>query len=477
VREPCAAVTVDDVADLEEYRRKRDADRTPEPVPAAGPLPEGDDDVFVIQEHHARRLHYDVRLERNGVLVSWAVPKGLPKEPGTIRLAVHTEDHPMEYAQFEGDIPAREYGGGHVEIWDRGRYETMKWQDDEVEVVFHGTRVDGPYVFFRKDRHDGGGSGKDDWMVRRKGARPAPSAPIVVRVEDRHLKLTNLEKVLYPADGFTKGQVIDYYRQVAPVLLPHLADRPLTFRRYPNGVEGNSFFEKDVSRHAPDWVRTVRLSTPNSTKGDRETADYPMIDGLPALIWAANLAALELHVPQWTVGGRGARHNPDLVVFDLDPGAPATVVECARVAELINEVLAEDGLTGYPKTSGSKGLQVYVPVKVSAADRTSRYAKAVATRLAHEHPDLVTAVMARNRRPGKVFVDWDQNRPAKTTVAPYSLRARDHPTVSTPITWDEVAACREVEDLVFVADEVVERVAAHGDPLADMHARSGHLPR
>jgi DNA ligase D-like protein (predicted polymerase)/DNA ligase D-like protein (predicted 3'-phosphoesterase) len=465
------------VADLEEYRRKRDASRTPEPVPTAGPLPEGDDDVFVIQEHHARRLHYDVRLERDGVLVSWAVPKGLPKEPGTIRLAVHTEDHPMEYAQFEGDIPAREYGGGHVEIWDRGRYETMKWQDDEVEVVFHGSRVDGPYVFFRKNPYDGRDGGKDDWMVRRKGARPAPSAPIVVRVEDRHLKLTNLEKVLYPEDGFTKGQVIDYYRQVAPVLLPHLADRPLTFRRYPNGVEGNSFFEKDVSRHAPDWLRTVRLATPNSTKSDRETADYPMIDGLPALIWAANLAALELHVPQWTVGPRGATRNPDLVVFDLDPGAPATVVECARVAELINEVLAEDGLTGYPKTSGSKGLQVYVPVRVASADRTSRYAKAVATRLAHEHPDLVVAVMARNRRGGKVFVDWDQNRPAKTTVAPYSLRARDRPTVSTPITWDEVAACRKVEDLVFVADEVIERIEEHGDPLADMHANPGHLPR
>jgi DNA ligase D-like protein (predicted polymerase)/DNA ligase D-like protein (predicted 3'-phosphoesterase) len=464
------------VADLEEYRRKRDAARTPEPVPEAGPLPVGDDDVFVVQEHHARRLHYDVRLERNGVLVSWAVPKGLPREPGTIRLAVHTEDHPMEYAEFEGDIPAREYGGGHVDIWDRGRYETVKWQDDEVEVVFHGSRVDGPYVFFRRNK-GGGDSGKDDWMVRRKGSGPPPSPPVVVRVEDRNLKLTNLEKVLYPEDGFTKGQVIDYYRRVAPVLLPHLADRPVTFRRYPNGVEGNSFFEKDVSPHAPDWLRTVRIDTPNSTKADRDTADYPMIDGLPALIWAANLAALELHVPQWTVGARGARHNPDLVVFDLDPGAPATVVECCRVAELINDVLVEDGLTGYPKTSGSKGLQVYVPVKVSTPERTSKYAKDLAVRLAHEYPDLVVAVMARNRRPGKVFVDWDQNRPAKTTVAPYSLRARDWPTVSTPVTWDEIRACREVDDLVFVADEVVQRVAEFGDPLADMASHAAHLPR
>jgi bifunctional non-homologous end joining protein LigD len=462
------------VASLDEYRAKRDASRTPEPVPAPGALATGANDLFVIQEHHARRLHYDVRLERDGVLVSWAVPKGLPTTPGTVRLAVHTEDHPMEYAQFEGEIPRGEYGAGQSIIWDRGRYETLKWQDDEVEVVFHGERVDGPYVFFRTNSRDGR---KDEWLVRCKGDRPKPTEPIVVRVEDRHVRLTNLDKVLYPADGFTKGQVIDYYTKVAQVILPHLADRPVTFRRYPNGVDGDSFFEKDVSRHAPGWVRTVHLDAPNSTKEGTEFIDYPLLDGLPALVWAANLAALELHVPQWTVGPRGGRHLPDLVVFDLDPGAPATLVECCRVAELISEVLAEDGLTGYPKTSGSKGLQVYVPVTVSAADRTSKYARAVAARLAAARPDLVTDVMAKNRRTGKVFVDWDQNRPAKTTVAPYSLRARDLPTVSTPVTWDEIAGCRDVADLTFVADEVVERVRDMGDPLADMRANAVHLPR
>ncbi|HEX3589098.1 MAG TPA: non-homologous end-joining DNA ligase [Pseudonocardiaceae bacterium] len=314
-------------------------------------------------------------------------------------------------------------------------------------------------------------------MVRRKGERAKPSEPVTVRVEDRNLRLTNLEKVLYPDDGFTKGQVIDYYRRVAPAILPHLAGRPVTFRRYPNGVDGNSFFEKDVSRHAPDWVRTVRLPTPNSTKDGSETADYPLIDDLPTLVWAANLAALELHVPQWTVGPKGGKHVPDLVVFDLDPGEPATLVECCRVAELIDEVLREDGLTGFPKTSGAKGMQLYVPVRVSSAEQTSRYAKGVATRLAAERPDLVTAVMAKNRRTGKVFVDWDQNRPAKTTVAPYSLRARDLPTVSTPVTWDEVRDCENVEDLTFLADEVADRFEAAGDPLADMPDQAAHLPR
>jgi DNA ligase D-like protein (predicted polymerase) len=406
------------------------------------------------------------------------VPKGLPGEPGTVRLAVHTEDHPMEYAEFEGDIPAGEYGGGHVTIWDRGTYETVKWHRDEIEVVLHGQRVDGDFVFFRKNDGNGRWGGKkDDWMVRRRGTQPRSGPPIVVRVEDRHLKLTNLEKVLYPEVGFTKGQVIDYYRRIAPFMLPHLRDRPVTFRRYPNGVNGNSFFEKDVSRHAPDWVRTVRLAVPGSTKEDRETADFPLLDGLPALIWAANLAALELHVPQWRVGPRGGQYPPDLLVFDLDPGAPADLVECCRVAELIHAALTEDGLTGFPKTSGSKGLQVYVPVRVSSADRTSQYAKGLATRLAAEHPHLVTAVMARNRREGKVFVDWDQNRPTKTTVAPYSLRARELPTVSTPVTWREVEQCQEHDDLVFEAEDVLARVEADGDPLADMAAHAAHLPR
>jgi DNA ligase D-like protein (predicted polymerase)/DNA ligase D-like protein (predicted 3'-phosphoesterase) len=462
------------MASLREYRGRRDASRTPEPVPAEEPLPTGDNDVFVVQQHHARRLHYDVRLERDGVLVSWAVPKGLLIEPGQVRLAVHTEDHPMEYAAFEGQIPRGEYGGGDVVIWDRGRYETIKWSDDEVEVVLHGTRVDGGYVFFRK-------TGDDDprnWLVRRKKSADdaQQQTRITVRVGDRQLRLTNMDKVLYPADGFSKAEVIDYYRQIAPVLLPHLADRPTTFKRYPDGVDAKSFFEKDVSRHAPDWVRTMRLETPSSIKGS-EYSDYPMIDDLPTLIWAANLAAIELHIPQWTVGPRGGRRAPDLMVFDLDPGAPATLVECCRVAELIREALTEDGLTGYPKTSGAKGLQLYVPVRVNSAERTSQYAKALAERLAHEHPGQVLAVMAKAQRKGKVFIDWSQNNPAKTTVAPYSLRARELPTVSTPVTWDEVRDCTEVADLVFTTEDVLARVEDLGDLLGTMAEQAGRLPR
>jgi DNA ligase D-like protein (predicted polymerase)/DNA ligase D-like protein (predicted 3'-phosphoesterase) len=469
----------DRVADLTEYRRRRDPARTPEPVPEDGPLPSGGNDVFVIQEHHARRLHYDVRLERDGVLVSWAVPKGLPEHGGAVRLAVHTEDHPMEYAEFAGDIPGGEYGAGHVDIFDRGRYETLKWSRDEVEVVLHGRRTEGRFVFFRRTR----GSNDRDWMVRRRSDPGADDdhvdddgGPISVQVEDRRLRLSNLDKVLYPETGFTKGEVIDYYQRIAPVLLPRLAGRPVTFRRYPNGVDAHSFFEKDVSRHAPDWVRTVHLPTPGSTK-DSEYADFPMVDDLPTLIWAANLAALELHVPQWTVGPRGGVRAPDLLVFDLDPGAPATIVECARVAQLINEALTADGLTGFPKTSGSKGMQIYVPVRVSAEGRTRAYARALADRLAQEHPELVVAVMARARRAGKVFVDWDQNNPNKTTIAPYSLRARDQPAVSTPVTWREVSRCREPAELSFTAEQVLNRVSRRGDLLAGLDDAVAPLPR
>ncbi|HEY0804602.1 MAG TPA: non-homologous end-joining DNA ligase [Pseudonocardiaceae bacterium] len=307
-------------------------------------------------------------------------------------------------------------------------------------------------------------------MVRRTGVRAASSS-VPVQVDGQRLTITNLDKVLYPATGFTKAELIDYYRRVAPALLPHLANRPVTLRRYPDGVAGQGFFEKNVSRHAPNWVRTVRLPTPGSAKG-AESADFALIDDLPSLVWAANLAAVELHIPQWTVGA----HSPDLVVFDLDPGLPATIVECCRVAELIRAVLAEDDLVGYPKTSGGKGLQLYVPVHPTPAEHTAAYARAVAQRLAREHPDLVLAVMAKARRVGKVFIDWSQNNAAKTTVAPYSLRAQEKPTASTPVTWDEVAACQQPENLTFVADDVLTRVEERGDLLADLHSNPGHLP-
>ncbi|MCW2620799.1 MAG: ATP-dependent ligase [Frankiales bacterium] len=284
------------------------------------------------------------------------------------------------------------------------------------------------------------------------------STKVVVEVDGRQLTLSNLAKPLYP-DGFTKGQVLDYYSRIAPVLLPHLAGRPLTQKRYPEGVDGHSFFEKNAPSHRPDWVRTVNLPAPGSTK-DRETIDYVVVDELATLMWVANLAGLELHTPQWRVGPRGAAQDPDLLVLDLDPGPPATIVECCRVALLLRERLAEDGVEAYAKTSGSKGMQL--AAKAPDPD-TSAYARLLAQELEARAPDLALHRMTRSLRPGKVLVDWSQNNRAKTTISVYSLRARQLPTVSTPVSWDEVAACTEPEDLRFTTDDVLFRVEEQGD--------------
>ena len=249
-------------------------------------------------------------------------------------------------------------------------------------------------------------------------------------------------------------------------MLPHLDDRPLTFKRYPDGVDGKFFFEKNAPSHAPPWVRRVELPSPGSTK-NRTTIDYAVIRDLPTLVWAANLAALELHVPMWRVQKNGKPKNPDIMVYDLDPGEPATIVECCEVAQLVREALDEDGLSAYPKTSGSKGLQLYVPLDAKRRGRTCTATPSeLAERLEQEHPDLVVSNMKKDLRGGKVLVDWSQNNPAKTTIAVYSLRARPQPTVSTPVTWDEVEACRKPEDLRFTADQVIERVDADGDLFA-----------
>ncbi|MER6507606.1 non-homologous end-joining DNA ligase [Nonomuraea sp. NPDC001636] len=283
---------------------------------------------------------------------------------------------------------------------------------------------------------------------------------VPVRVDGRELTLSNLDKVLYPEIGFTKAEVIDYYSRVAPVLLPHLAGRPLTVKRYPNGVTGQFFFEKNAPEHTPDWVRRVNLPAPGSTK-NRESIDFAVIEDLPTLVYYANLAALELHVPQWCVDDDGAALPPDTLVFDLDPGAPATIVECCRVALTLREVLKDEGLDARPKTSGNKGMQLYADW--DCREEPSAYAKRLAQALEKEHPKEIVSVMARKARPGKVFIDWSQNNPAKTTVAPYSLRARERPTVSTPLLWKEVEDCEHADDLVFTAPDVLARVEKHGD--------------
>lgn len=291
----------------------------------------------------------------------------------------------------------------------------------------------------------------------------------VVELDGQRLKLSNLTKVLYPEPGFTKAEVVDYYVRIAPTMLPHLAGRGVTLRRFPDGVDGTNFFEKRCAKHRPDFVGTV------AGPGDRTGGiDYCCLDSVPSLAWAANMAALEIHAPMATGDDID---SPRLCVFDLDPGPPAGMAECAQVAMSIRAVLDGIGLTCLPKTSGSKGLQLYVPLnRPHTHGHASEFAHAVAQVLEKHQGDLVTSVMAKKVRSGKVFIDWSQNSRHKTTIAVYSLRARPTPTVSTPVTWDEVDGAAGGSPLSFTAPEVLERVAAHGDLFAPALDLEQELP-
>jgi bifunctional non-homologous end joining protein LigD len=820
---------------LADYRRKRDFSATPEPTPehspapkAAGPtdaeLPDAELPRFVIHQHNATRLHWDLRLEHQGALASWAIPKCLPQAPGENHLAVATEDHPLEYLDFEAQIPAGQYGAGEISIWDRGTYECLKWEPRKIEVALHGERLRARYALFPIDKDQqpknwlihrmdppadpnrqpmptkiapmlaragslprdhqrwayeikwdgvrailyykpgelrlesrnlndithsypellrigaalgshsavldgeivafddagrpsfaalqqrmhtpsrakarqqakdtpvtyvifdllwlnghslmelryeqrrellsamaltgqswqtpehvlgdgaqllqasarqglegivakrldstyqpelrssawlkiksvgrqelvvGGwmpGKGKrqqsigalllgvydDDRALRYSGrvgsgftqheldrlaallrplqqaqspftaGQPTPKGAVfcqprlvvevefshwtaagslrhpvykgprqdkaarqVVRedfsaapatgnhapageadtgsantggglslgehtantaevvVDGRELKLSNLAKVLYPQTGFTKRQLIEYYAAIAPVMLGHLAGRALTVKRWPDGVQGKSFFQKHAPAHRPQWVRTATLDSQRSGP-----IQYTLADDLPTLIWLANLAAIELHTP---LALAQAAQRPTAVVFDLDPGPPATVVECCHVAVQLHGMFEGLGLHSFAKTSGSKGLQVYVPLNRAdvSYEQTQPFAKAVAQVLENGEPQLVVSRMTKARRTGKVLIDWSQNHVKKTTVCAYSLRAMDRPTVSTPVSWDEVRATRDSHDpasLVFEAGDVLQRVGERGDLFAPVLSLVQGLP-
>jgi bifunctional non-homologous end joining protein LigD len=294
-----------------------------------------------------------------------------------------------------------------------------------------------------------------------------PKSPVPLVVGDRELTVSSLDRVIFPETGFTKGQLIDYYLKIAPVMLPHIADRPLTVQRYPDGVGGPSFFEKHVPSYAPDWVRTVAVPTAD---GEGEI-DYAVVCDLPTLIWAANLGTIEFHVPLWRVGRR--RKLPgtsDFMVFDLDPGEGASIVECCQVADLVTAVLETRGAETFYKTSGSKGLQVYTALaKTRSWDALRADAHDIALEIEKDHPELVVSNMRKALRQGKVLIDWSQNSPYKTTVAVYSVRGRPEPTASTPVSFKEVRACATKgmpQSLRFTADEVLRRVEKTGDLFA-----------
>jgi bifunctional non-homologous end joining protein LigD len=811
-------------AKLGTYRAKRDFGRTPEPQ---GGKPGGEAGRFVVQEHDATRLHWDLRLEHDGVLVSWAIPNGIPQSPKENRMAVHVEDHPLDYIDFEGEIPEGSYGAGTVRIWDAGTYEIEKWEPKKIIVVFHGERLKGRYALFQTrsakdwmihrmdppadptrepmperivpmlaklgslpsdeqrygfevkwdgiraiayyepgrfrlesrnlndvtaqypelrrlgrqlgsrdsvldgeivafddrgrpsferlqqrmhltrdaeirrraqevpvtymlfdvlylgghsvmDRpyeerrkmlesmdlegaawqtpryHRGEGAALLDasarqglegvvakrldsryapgqrssawikvknkrrqelviggWLPEKerpqrlgallvgyhdkqgkfryagrvgtgwdakertrlerllkplardtspfeakrgpKGARyveprlvadieftewtneqvlrhpsykgrvdtkperivlenpghqaDSPSAvrrapeqrppeeavldsaeptatlaprrkvgknAVEVDVDGRPLRLSNLDKIMYPKAGFTKRDLIDYYVRVAPVVLPHLHARPLTLKRYPDGVEGPHFYEKQCPSHRPEWVQTAAIWS----RHNKRNIDFCLVNDLPTLVWAANLADIELHT---SLSLAAAIERPAMMVFDLDPGPPANIIACCRVALHLRDLFEQVGLETFAKTSGSKGLQVYVPLNDDAItyEDTKPFARAVAELLEKQHPKQIVSRMTKSLRPGKVLIDWSQNDEHKTTVCVYSLRAKERPTVSTPVTWEEVEAAsrrRSGKVLTFEHDDVLARVEERGDLFAPVLTLRQGLP-
>ena len=296
----------------------------------------------------------------------------------------------------------------------------------------------------------------------------------VVEVDGRKLSLSNLEKVLYPAAGFTKGQVIDYYVRIAPVLLPHLEGRPLTLKRYPEGVNQEYFYEKNAPSHRPEWVKVA----PIWSEGNRRNVNYVLANDLPTLVWVANLASIELH-PSLSLAKD--INCPTVIAFDLDPGPPATIVQCCQVGLWLREIFEHFGLQSFPKTSGSKGLQIYVPLHTPTSyDQTKPLAHALARLLENEHPELVVSDMKKALRTGKVLVDWSQNDEHKTTVSVYSLRAKERPTASTPLKWEEVETCLKKKDpakLIFEADQVLQRMEKMGDLFEPVLTLKQKLPK
>ncbi len=293
-------------------------------------------------------------------------------------------------------------------------------------------------------------------------------------VEGRTLAVSNLEKVLYPKAGFTKGELINYYIQIAPVLLPHLKNRPLTLKRYPNGVEAPFFYEKNCPSHRPDWVKTAKVWS----EGNQRDMQYCLAQDLPTLVWAANLADIELHT---SLSRKTNVARPTMMVFDLDPGAPADIVQCCEVGLRLRETLGSLKLQSWAKTSGSKGLQVYVPLNTPVSyDQTKELSRAIAEHLEREHPKLVVSKMAKALRQGKIFVDWSQNDEHKTTVNVYSLRAKEQPTASTPVTWEEVAQTakkKEAKTLTFRCEQTLARVKKMGDLFAPVETLKQKLPK
>jgi bifunctional non-homologous end joining protein LigD len=515
---------------LTTYREKRRFDRTPEPSgeAAAPPAPEGVR-RFVVQRHRARRLHYDVRFEIDGVLVSWAVPKGPTLDPDVRRMAVHVEDHPLEYEDFEGVIPKGEYGGGDVIVWDRGTWEPHATDDPAAAVRagdfhadLHGEKLRGRFVLVRRGGPgQDGDSGKEQWLMLHKHDDDAvkgwdpedhprsvlsgrtneevkasperlwrsdlPAAEASVAVESaavewprddeltalddlgrqgtweifgRSLRVTNLDKVLFPAregeEPVTKRDFLRYSAQIAPTLLPYLSGRALNLHRYPEGADHKGFWHKELPGHAPEWL--PRWDNPDADPG--ETRTYLVVDEPAALVWAANFGGLEWH--PWTSRTDEPDH-PTYALFDLDPGERTSWEEVLVLARLHRTAFEHLHIRAYPKVTGRRGIQIWVPIRRGPTfDQTRAWVEQVSKTVGRVMPDLVSWKWEKRERKGLARLDYTQNAVNKTLVAPYSTRPAPGAPVSTPIAWDELDD-PDLRPDRWTLRTVLDRLASRGD--------------
>lgn len=464
---------------LTAYNKKRKFADTPEPKGKA----KGKNArqlQFVVQEHDASTLHYDFRLEAEGVLKSWAVPKGPSMDPADKRLAVMVEDHPLEYGKFEGTIPKGNYGAGTVKIWDKGWYEPDADSDDHNKAVvtgvkkgslkfeLHGKKLSGSFALVRM-------KGKTDknWLLIKHKDKPARVAPpekkmkapvvggkgdskeVMVSIGNRTLRLTNLQKMMWPREGFTKGDLINYYQSIREYILPHIKGRPQSLKRNPNGIDAPAFFHKNAAGDAPSWVDHIKLYAANAGRH----VDYIVCNNAATLAYLNNLGCIEIN--PWN--SRTAKlDKPDYMVIDLDPSDNNSFDEVIEVALAVKDILTEAGVAGYCKTSGSSGLHIYIPLQAAYTyDEIAPFAKAIAEATVRRVPRLATTDRQLKKRRGRIYVDYLQNKEGQTLACVYSVRPVPGATVSTPLDWKEVKSGLKVSD--FTMFNVLARLKKRSD--------------
>jgi DNA ligase D-like protein (predicted polymerase)/DNA ligase D-like protein (predicted 3'-phosphoesterase) len=450
---------------LSKYKAKRNLKTSSEPS-AKIKKKASEELIFVIQEHHARHLHYDLRLEVGGVLKSWAVPKQPSSDPAVKRLAIMVEDHPYDYKDFEGTIPSG-YGAGTVAIWDKGTYSVDDTNAKESEKLIKaglkkgslhftlkGKKLKGIFHLVRLNR-----SGKNEWLLMKKKEQTSSSS----KKSSSKALLTNLDKVFWPKEKITKGDLLRFYADVAPWMLPHLKDRPQSLRRFPNGIDGETFFQKNLENH-PDWVETIPIEHKN------KEVNYLLIQNEQSLLYAANLGCIEIH-PFFSRIRK--LHSPDYLMFDLDPKG-ASFEKVIEVAQTIHQVLEEIEVPSYCKTSGATGLHIAVPLGAKYSyEQAKKFAEIVAMLVQQQLPKIATLERSIAKRKGKVYIDYLQNNFGQTLAAPYSVRARPKAPVSTPLRWSEVKKGLNPTD--YTIKNTLKRLKKLGDLYAPVLGKGINL--